>query len=249
MKNESNWRPTKFVLKQGRLLASREGNAVGVGSRLVTDLTAAFYDRELQKFAKGKLLDLGCGSAPLYLAYRKLVTEITCVDWANTAHGNTYLDVECDLNGRLPFPDHAFDTIVLSDVLEHVADPENLWTEMSRVLRHGGSILMNTPFCYCIHERPHDYYRYTEFALRRFVQLARLELISLEAAGGSPEVLADFLAKHCQAVPVLGRPLAIFIQWCAARFVATAPGRMVSRKTSPGYPLGYCLVAQKPQSS
>ena len=71
-------------------------------------------------------MDLGCGTVPLYEAYRALVSAITCVDWGESRHGAGYRDFDCDLNEPLPFADASFDTAVLSDVLEHVRAPAEL---------------------------------------------------------------------------------------------------------------------------
>lgn len=216
---------------------------MGIASRLSSDLIAAAYGRELPLHARGKLLDLGCGKVPLYAVYRDLVSECTCVDWSNTAHKNEYLDHECDLTKPLPFRDGEFDTILLSDVLEHIPTPEALCREMARLLAPGGKLIMNVPFYYWLHEEPHDYYRYTEHALRRFVDLAGLRLVLLRATGGSPEVAADLLAKHLVYVPLIGKSLAELLQWTALRFVTTKAGRRISRSTSRIFPFGYFLVA------
>lgn len=79
MKNANAWRPSKYVYRYGRLVASRDRAEVNVGSRLVTDLIARAYAAELPKHARGRLLDLGCGKVPLYLAYKSLVSDNTCV--------------------------------------------------------------------------------------------------------------------------------------------------------------------------
>ena len=97
------------------------------------------------------------------------MTDNICVVLENTLHKSEYLDFECDMKKVLPFMDGELDTIILSDVLEQIPQPEHLWKEMSRILSIGGKIIMNVPFYYWLHEGPHDYYRYTEFALRRFV--------------------------------------------------------------------------------
>ena len=225
MKNKDKWLPSKYIKKHGRLTASRNSEEVLVGSRLIADITANLYDKNLKLYAKGKLLDLGCGKVPLFIAYRDYVTENICVDWGNTLHSNKYLDFEHDLTKVLPFRDGEFDTIILSDVLEHIPQPEKLWREMARILSVGGKILINTPFFYLLHEQPHDYYRFTEFALRRFVENSGLKLIKLEPIGGSPEILADILAKHVQFVPIIGQSLAIIIQSITALFLKTVLGR------------------------
>jgi SAM-dependent methyltransferase len=249
VKNENQWTPTKFVYEKGRLVASRDKNELGAASRLIGDLVAACYDDALKVYARGDLIDLGCGTVPLYEAYRDLVTANTCVDWASSLHKNQFLDLECDLTEGLPFEPESFDTIILSDVLEHVSRPDHLWSEMSRILAPGGHILMNVPFYYWLHEEPHDYYRYTEFALRRFVTNSGLDLVTLKPIGGTPELLADLAAKHLLPLRWVGGPLAGFVQRATLAFVRTGLGRKASRRTSSKFPLGYFLVASKPGPS
>lgn len=245
MKNRDKWQPSKYIYRKGKLVASRDPGEVGVGSRLITDLIAGFYDLYLKEYAKGKLLDLGCGEAPLFAAYRNYVTDNICVDWKNTLHKSRYLDFEYDLNEVLPFANGEFDTIILSDVLEHIYRPEHLFKEISRVLSLGGKVLMNAPFFYWIHEQPQDYYRFTEFALRRFIDSSGLRLVRLEPIGGTPEILADIFAKHVQSIPLIGNYLAITIQFGTKLFVKTSLGKKISKKTSRIFPFGYFLVTEK----
>ena len=123
MREVQKWAPSKYVFRNGRLSASRNPEEVGVGSRLITDLVAGYYQNNLPLHANGRLLDLGCGRVPLYELYRNHVTDTICVDWKNAFHNSTHLDLESDLSKRLPFEDEEFDTIILSDVLEHIQIP------------------------------------------------------------------------------------------------------------------------------
>jgi SAM-dependent methyltransferase len=81
----------------------------------------------------------------LYTPHMSVVTSIVCVDWNNSSQIRDHLDYELDLTQPVPFPDGAFETIVLSDVLEHVPTPEFVRMEMVRVLSENGRIIMNTP--------------------------------------------------------------------------------------------------------
>ena len=65
MKNAEKWVPTKYVRRGGRLTASSEGESVAIGSRLVVSLVAKLYERYLGDYARGRLIDLGCGKVPL----------------------------------------------------------------------------------------------------------------------------------------------------------------------------------------
>jgi len=101
---------------------------------------------------------------------------------------------------------------------------------------------------YGLHETPFDFYRYTEFALRRFVTGAGLELVHLESIGGVPEIMMDVFAKSAAAgVPIVGRPIAVGAQWLTAPTLRTGLGRKLSDATKKRFPLDYFLIAMKPQ--
>lgn len=246
MRNPEGWRPSKYVWRDGRLMGSRDPRELGPASRLVADLVAAAYQRVLPQFARGRLLDLGCGKVPLYGLYRDQVSDTVCVDWPQSAHACEHLDLQCDLSEPLPLPAGGFETIVLSDVLEHLPEPALLFAEMHRLLQPGGHVVLNVPFLYWLHEEPHDYHRYTEFALRRLAERERFEVVLLERVGGAPEVIADFMAKVLLMRPRVGRALALLVQGAARMLVATPPGRRLSSTTSSKFPLGYMMVLRRP---
>jgi SAM-dependent methyltransferase len=250
MRNEASWKASKFVMRGTSLRASRDPKRVAVGSRLMADCVAEAYWASLPVFARGRLLDLGCGEVPLYGVYRKLVAEIVCVDWWRSLHagGRLHLDLEADLGCPLPFAGSTFDTVLCSDVLEHVPSPASLCREVSRLLRPSGALIMNVPFYYWIHERPHDYYRYTEYALRRLATESGLGVVHLSALGGVPHVLADILAKQASRIRWLGHPLADTIQKVTQAFVRFSRRRRVPQRAGNDFPFGYFMVAQKPES-
>ena len=245
MKNNDTWEPSKYVFRNGRLIASRNPADCGAGSRLMGDIIARFYQQYIPIYTKGALLDLGCGAAPLYGMYKDYCRTITCSDWPNTSHNNVYVDIYCDLAEQLPFQNEQFDTIILSDVHEHIPKPESLFMEIYRILSKGGHAIINVPFYYWIHEQPYDYYRYTEFALKRFANNAGFNLILLDTMGGVVEVVTDILAKY-MLQHVGGKYISSFLQNTASLFCKTKIGRRISRKTGKLFPLGYFLVLQKP---
>jgi 2-polyprenyl-3-methyl-5-hydroxy-6-metoxy-1,4-benzoquinol methylase len=246
MKNTEKWTPSKFVLKEGHFTASQDTSEVSVGSRLIVDITAKLYQSSIPRHVKGRLLDLGCGKVPLYEMYKDLAADIVCVDWENSFHDNQFVDIKCDLSEDLPIPDSQFETIIMSDVLEHLPNPEKTWKELFRLLSPGGKILMNTPFLYWIHEAPYDYYRHTEFSLKRFAESAGFGIISLEPIGGAPVVLADisskFFLRYSRA-----KWVASCIQCLSRKMIKTKWVKRMSEKSSSVFPIGYFLVAQKPQ--
>ena len=241
MKNKDTWKTTKYEIRNERLRAAKNTDHLAVSSRLCADLIAAYYDRAIRKHCRGRVADLGCGKAPLYALYKEYAAEITLVDWANTAHKNNNLDMECNLNDPLPFQDNAFDTIILSDVLEHIHSPSLLWNEMYRILTPGGKVLLNTPFYYWLHEIPHDYYRYTEFGLSYLAQQAKFKICELQVIGGFYEIGTDLLAKKLIRMKIVGKPFAAFIQ---AACLWLTSGRRMKKKVTP-FPFGYFMVVEK----
>lgn len=245
MQNANLWMPSKYTVRGGRWQGSRDRRELAVGSRLVADRVVSCYAEHLPRLARGRLADLGCGKVPLYGLYRDRVDTVLCADWPASPHGASFVDVEADLGQPLPFADASFDTIVLSDVLEHVPDPQRLWQEMARVLAPGGCLLLNVPFLYGLHELPHDYHRFTESALRHAAQAAGLQVELLQTVGGGAHVVADLLAKQLSWLPLLGKPLAIAVQGLVGLLDRTSLGRRYAQASGQRFPLGYFLVARR----
>lgn len=243
MQSPEHWLESKFELRSGGWRATRNRQLVGANSRLYVELLAPALFGILERHARGRLVDLGCGDVPAYGMYKERVSDVVCTDWGQSRHRINHVDVECDLNQPLPFQSASFDTVLLSDVLEHLCEPDALWHEMRRVLRPHGRILCSVPFFYWLHEFPHDYYRYTEFALRRFAKNASLQVLELQPIGGSIEVISDLLAKHIVLLPGLGEPLALALQSLVLRWSRSRLGRRAIGKTARYIPLGYMMVA------
>lgn len=249
MRNTSSWKPTKYVDRAGKIRASRDPRMVSPGSRHYVDLNARHLQRAILAHARGELLDLGCGAVPLYGTYASLVDGVTCADWGNSLHGTGHLDVECDLNQPLPFPDRAFDTVILSDVLEHIAIPDQLVGEIRRILRPNGNLIVSVPFFYWVHEAPHDHFRYTRFALQAMAGRAGLDVVEVTAMGGSLDIFCDFTAKHLVRLPYVGRPLASMVQGVAAAWGETRYGASFRERSAAMFPMGYLMVARRPSQT
>lgn len=248
MRIPSGWRETKFVrdMRTGVLQGSNNPSELSPGSRLVSQLIADFYSRAIPEYSHGRLLDLGCGKAPFLGYYSEFVEAATLVDWENSPHASPLLCLSADLNERLPFGDQSFDTVILSDVLEHIATPERLLCDISRILRNDtGILLLNVPFFYAIHEEPYDFHRYTRYSLARMCEKAELHVIELAPMGGLPEILIDLYAKLALHVPIIGPQLAGWIQAFGAALLKLKLFKNASIRSADRFPIGYTLVAKK----
>ena len=70
---------------------------------------------------------------------------------------------------RSAFAENSFDYVFVIEVFEHIQDPFKASQELMRILRPGGCALITTPFIFMIHDAPYDFYRFTEYGLRRLL--------------------------------------------------------------------------------
>jgi SAM-dependent methyltransferase len=235
LKNQSSWSPSKFVISKGQLVPSK---AVSINSYRMASYIALFYNEVIPKFASGNLLDLGCGKAPLFEFYKNKVNSVTTADWENCEHGINYIDHFCDINLALPFQDNSFETVVLSDVLEHLSNPEFTITEINRILKPNGFLLMNYPFHYGLHEIPFDYCRYTKFRIKSWINHNEMEIVYQTELGGLNDILEHAILR-------------ILKQLKGGRYLSFVIGGIskILRKSKlhgdPTDPYAYGFVAQK----
>jgi SAM-dependent methyltransferase len=171
--------------------------------------------------------------------YREFVSKSVGVDWASSLHRSDQVDIMCDLNKGIALPTNSADTVLCTDVIEHLFEPARIWGEIARILTPGGKAIIGVPFLYWIHEAPFDYHRYTSFALRRYAENAGLEIEVLEAVGGPLHVLADLTCKLVRPWP---------FQLLFGRACSTGL-KLLRRNSTPAdtpFPLHYVLVATKP---
>ncbi len=103
----------------------------------------------------------------------KLISKIIIIiglDYYQTATHwyGTQPDVYGDAQ-TLPFADNSMDTVLLLDVLEHLPHPKDCISEIVRVLKPTGILVLQVPFIYPIHDAPLDFQRWTQYGLEQLV--------------------------------------------------------------------------------
>jgi SAM-dependent methyltransferase len=136
----------------------------------------------------GRTLDVGGGLGP----YR------------NYLSGVSYFSIEIssllspDIVGSalaLPVSTNSIDAILMNDVLEHLPDPAAAIREAFRSLRPGGKVFATTPFLWNLHYEPHDYYRFTGYALRYLFEKEGFVVSRVEPMGRVYSYLATRIAE------------------------------------------------------
>ncbi|PIP58155.1 MAG: hypothetical protein COX02_01785 [Candidatus Vogelbacteria bacterium CG22_combo_CG10-13_8_21_14_all_37_9] len=81
---------------------------------------------------------------------------------------------------ELPFPEASFEIVLCMVVLEHLEDPKRAITEMYRVLKPGGKIIVSVPFLFPIHDAPNDFWRFTKYGLKILFKDWQIEELQAE---------------------------------------------------------------------
>lgn len=123
--------------------------------------------KTLQTIPKGmRILDAGAGELRLkpYCSHLEYVSQDFC-QYEGSGDGKalqtgawdtTRIDIVSDITS-IPVPDASFDTVLCSEVLEHIPNPVVAIQEFARVLKSGGFLLLTAPFCSLTHFAPHHF--------------------------------------------------------------------------------------------
>jgi SAM-dependent methyltransferase len=95
-----------------------------------------------------------------------------------------------------------YDLVLLTQVLEHIPEPQVVLAEAHRVLTPGGELWLSAPLFYEEHETPHDFYRYTQYGLQHLLQSAGFTVKRIAWLEGYYGTLAYQLATAARALPL-----------------------------------------------
>ena len=151
-------------------------------------------------FFSGKVLDAGCGNKPYEKMIRsnKKVIEYIGMDLEDSPiYGGVKKDLAWD-GSKIPLPDASVETVLATELLEHCYDTKNVLGEISRVIKDNGTLIGTVPFTWPLHETPHDFYRFTPFALEKNLHESGFKKITITQFGGYNKMLAVSLALWLQ---------------------------------------------------
>lgn len=151
--------------------------------------------------AGSRVLDIGAGTClyrPLF-AHCDYKTHDFKQYTGREKHGNTsaygHIDYVSEILA-IPVPDHSFDVILCTEVLEHVPEPIKVLREISRILKPGGRAFITAPLGSGLHQLPfHFYGGYTPEWYKRFSNEAGLDAVEITPNGGFFKHLAQECAR------------------------------------------------------
>ena len=203
------------------------------------------------------VLDAGAGRSP----YRALFAHARyeAADFAQLPHrAYAPLDYVCDLTD-IPVEAERFDRVLFNQVLEHLPDPARVLRELHRVLKPGGRIFCSVPLFYPEHQKPYDYFRYTQFALRTLFEDAGFDVLDIRwlegyfgTVGYQFQHMYRHLPRDTSSYPRDRRGLQLRLLLWGTRAFARFAGGAFSRAdihwkhTSSGHPKNYVVVARRP---
>jgi SAM-dependent methyltransferase len=201
------------------------------------------------------VLDAGAGEAPYRRLFAHTQYETADFEKVNKAYApSTYV---CDLK-NIPVEDARFDYIVFNQVMEHLPDPKAVLLELYRVLKPNGKMIFSAPLFYEEHEKPYDFYRYTQFGVYHLMQSAGFTVDRLDWLEGYFSTVGyqlDRMARYLPHKPnhlypgIIGyilTPLMIFLK--AVFRVSSVLFHQMEKKTkfnSQGYPKNYVAIVSK----
>lgn len=90
-------------------------------------------------------------------------------------------DITIDVHDMSKIDDGYFDCVFCSGVLEHVAEPDSALTEITRILKTGGTLLLGVPFRQGLHLEPTDYWRFTKYGIEYLLEKKGYKVERIEA--------------------------------------------------------------------
>jgi SAM-dependent methyltransferase len=196
------------------------------------------------KYIKGKCLDIGAGS---FSRYEEL---FQCKDYIKM---DIFPGKNVDVIGRaeaIPFEDDIFDSIVCTQVFEHLKNPFGSAVEFFRVLKKGGVVLLTVPQINELHEEPDDYFRYTKYGIEEIFREAGFKIIEMEQRGGFFTTIAQLKIRYLidrfklYKRPLLGKIFNQFIKVYAR--IMMRLDKFDRSTANRKHALGWCAVFKKP---
>lgn len=155
---------------------------------------------------------------------------------------------------HLPIKSSSIDVCLNFTSLEHYQTPQQAFNEVSRTLKSGGKFFLYVPCVIGEHQIPHDFFRYTRYALAHLTTTSGMEIGFIKPTNSIFETSLGLLKTaiaHLPKCPEQDKAIDAFVNVIYPIF--TAAEKLVPAKSDypdvnsyPQLPEAYCLFAKKP---
>lgn len=146
----------------------------------------------------------------------------------------------------LPYADDAFDVVLTTKIImEHVTEPKETIKDILRVVRPGGHAYVLFSFFRGIHQRPHDYFRFSEYAIRHVAESVGGEVVYIKPTNSDFVSAIDLMVQY----PLVGivRQLRMPFVTLARKILLPLAYRIDPLMVNAGkYPRHYVCKIKKP---
>jgi len=199
--------------------------------------------KKYSSYVKGIVLDAGSGSSNRYNDLFNDVSKYITLDIDPANNPEIVASVE-----DIPLGDKSVDTVISTQVLEHLKNTELAIKEFYRVLKPGGYALVTIPQCGELHEEPNDYFRFTNFGIKYLFENAGFEFVSIDQRGGFFSMIAQMKIRYLvDRFDLYHRRWAILflpLFKLYGKFMISLD-RLDKSPANRKHTLGWCLLAQK----
>mgnify|MGYP001594880018 CR=1 FL=1 len=195
-------------------------------------------------YITGVVLDAGSGEGERYKKFLNFDKYVKLdINFVNKP--NIIGSVE-----NIPAESESFDSIISTQVLEHVKNPRKTIEEFYRVLKPGGYCLITVPQMNEIHEEPDDYFRFTKYGLEEIFKNSDFKIILIDQRGGfwatnaqikTRYIIDLFRLNKVRLLRWILEPFIWFNGWAAIVF-----DKIDKSKASRSHAIGWLIIAQKP---
>ncbi len=148
----------------------------------------------------------------------------------------------------IPLKDSSYDGVICSQVLGDVWNIQQAISEMVRIVKPGGLILITESLFNEQHDEPHDYWRLTKFTWKKLLE-EHCKIEVLEERGGYFQQKAQQCIRyHIEKYNLYSRPLLGRV----AHVIATTLGwyaavrdQIDKSEVNKKFPIGHCILARK----
>jgi ubiquinone/menaquinone biosynthesis C-methylase UbiE len=155
---------------------------------------------------------------------------------------------------KIPVENNSVDTVIISETMEHLENPEKVLMEVNRILKKDGIVLICSPFIYHEHGDPEDYLRYTGNWYVTKLEVYGFKILKLRKQGLFFGVIANMIRLLVNEMHKKGR-FKNKIVWKIVRVLIYEFSKLLVRldrmnqvknnKILSGYTTGYGVLARK----